>query len=233
MCSSGRIPHLESMNSLDPHRCGVLCVVSCPSGSGKTTLCRRLSEEDENIVYAVSATTRAAREGEQDGIDYHFLDRAEFELRAGRGEFLEFAEVHGNYYGTLEDEVLIHIGAGRDVPLDLDVQGAASIRANHDPRVREAFVDIFILPRSREELLERLRGRGTESREQLDLRLRNALQEMRHWDQYAYTIPSGSREEDFAVFRSIIESERHRSSRLMPACDRSSRTDVEGGDNQA
>jgi len=189
-------------------------VVSGPSGSGKTTLCRRFSGSDPAAVYAVSATTRAPREGERHGVDYYFLDREEFERRATRGEFLEYAEVHGRFYGTLKSEVLGHIEAGRDVLMDIDVQGAELVRRQTDPVIQESFVDIFILPPSDEELERRLSGRGTETAEQLRLRLDNAREEMGYWDRYRYTVVSADKETDFATFTAILEGERCRSSRL-------------------
>lgn len=195
-------------------RGGMLCVVSGPSGSGKTTLCRRFSESDANAVYAVSATTRAPREGERDGVDYHFLERAEFEAGIARGDFLESAEVHGRLYGTLKREVLGHLAAGRDVLMDIDVQGAALVRASTDPAILEAMVDIFILLPGDGELVRRLQGRGTETAEQLALRLANARDESRHWPEYRYTLVSADRETDFATFRAILAGERCRSSRL-------------------
>lgn len=195
-------------------RSGLLCVVSGPSGSGKTTLCRRFSESDRDAVYAVSATTRTPREGERDGIDYHFLDRGEFEAGIARGDFLEYAEVHGRLYGTLKREVLGHLEAGRDVLMDIDVQGAALVRSSTDPAIREALVDIFILLPSDAELVNRVRSRGTESEEELALRLHNAREESRHWSEYRYTLVSADRETDFATFRSIIAGERCRSRRL-------------------
>ncbi len=203
------------MTDLDLKRRGLLCVVSGPSGSGKTTLCRRFSEEDEEAVYAVSATTRAPRGEEKDGIDYFFLTREEFEQRATRGEFLEYAEVHGNFYGTLKSEVLSHIEAGRDVLMDIDVQGAALVRNQDDPRIEEALVDIFILPPNDDELLNRLNFRGTETEEQLALRLTNAHEETRHWRAYRYTVVSRDKEADFALFSSIFAGERCRSARLI------------------
>lgn len=202
------------MSDLELQRKGILCVVSGPSGSGKTTLCRHFSESDPSAVYAISATTRPPREGERDGVDYFFLARAEFEARVARGEFLEFAEVHGNLYGTLKSEVLNHIEAGRDVLMDLDVQGGAFVREGTDPLIREAHVDIFILPPSDEELIRRLNYRATETPEQLELRLRNAHEEMRHWTDYQYTIVSREKKTDFATFCAILTGERCRSSRL-------------------
>lgn len=200
-------------------RGGMLCVVSGPSGSGKTTLCRRFSESDGGAVYAVSATTRAPREGERDGVDYHFLERAEFEAGIARGDFLEYAEVHGRLYGTLKREVLGHLEAGRDVLMDIDVQGAALVRGSADPAIQEALVDVFILLPGEEELVKRVRARGTETEEQLALRLRNAREESRHWPDYRYTLVSGDRESDFATFRSILAGERCRSRRLRKLVD--------------
>ncbi len=202
------------MKILDLQRRGLLCVVSGPSGSGKTTLCRRFSDEDKGATYAISATTRDPRAGEENGIDYYFMTREEFETKATKGEFLEYAEVHGNLYGTLKSEVIRHIDAGRDVLMDLDVQGAALIREQGDTRIREAFVDVFILLPSDDELLKRLGVRGTESQEQVDLRLQNAHEEIRHWKDYRYTIISEDKETDFATFSSIINGERRRSTRL-------------------
>ena len=200
----------------DFKRRGILCVVSGPSGSGKTTVCRSFSDSEPDCVYAVSCTTRAPRTGEVDGIDYHFLSREDFEQKTTRGDFLEWAEVHGNFYGTLKSEVLSLIDAGTDVLIDIDVQGAELIRKNDDPLIAEARLDVFIMPPSRDELIDRLDKRGTETAEQLDTRLNNALEEMRHWGAYHYTIISRSREDDLARFAAIIRAERCRSARLQP-----------------
>ncbi len=189
-------------------------MVSGPSGSGKTTLCRRFSESDDRAVYAVSATTRAPREGERDGVDYYFLTREEFERGIAEGDFLEHAEVHGRFYGTLKREVLGHLDAGRDVLMDIDVQGAALVRASADPAILESLVDIFILLPSEEELVKRLRSRATETEAELAVRLDNAQEESEHWDRYRYTVVSADRESDFARFSAILGGERCRSSRL-------------------
>lgn len=197
-----------------PTRTGMLCVVSGPSGSGKTTLCRRARDE-EGCVFSTSCTTRAPREGERDGEHYHFLGRSDFLDRTVQGEFLEWAQVHGQFYGTLRSEVIDHLEAGRDVLLDIDVQGAQLVRSCEDAFIREAVVDIFILPPDMDTLRGRLAGRGTESEEQLNLRLYNALDEMRHWREYRYAILSGTHEEDYARFRAILHAERLRSTRLL------------------
>lgn len=128
-------------------RTGILLVVSGPSGSGKTTLCRRLADEEE-AHYSISCTTRAPRDGEVNGKDYHFLDRDDFTKRIQTGNFLEHAEVHGNHYGTLKSEVLNYISKGVDVVMDIDVQGATLVRACEDPEIQTALTDLFVMPPS-------------------------------------------------------------------------------------
>ncbi len=194
-------------------RKGILLVVSGPSGSGKTTLCRRLADEG-GARYSVSCTTRAARPGEVDGRDYHFLSRAEFLAKREADEFLESAEVHGNLYGTLKSEIIGPLAEGTDILMDLDVQGAAQVRACEDEAIRLCAVDLFVMPAGEGELHARLSGRGTDSTEVIALRMRNALEEIRHWPEYTYRLLSGSREEDYALFKAIITAERMRVSRL-------------------
>lgn len=194
-------------------RFGLLLVVSGPSGSGKTTLCRRLADSGE-VRYSISCTTRAARPGEVNGRDYHFLTHEEFERRLAAGEFLEHAEVHGNLYGSLKSEVLDRLSLGVDVVMDIDVQGADQIRGCKDPEIRRAFVDLFVMPPSEDELLTRLSGRGTDSAEIISLRMTNALGEMRHWGKYTYRLLSGSREEDYERILGLLVAERMRVSRI-------------------
>lgn len=197
------------------NRTGILLVVSGPSGSGKTTLCRRLADAGE-AHYSISCTTRPPREGELDGRDYHFLTREEFEERISAGEFLEHAEVHGNLYGSLLSEVGEFLRGGTDVVMDIDVQGAAQVRACPDPTIRRALVDLFVMPPSGDELRTRLSGRGTDDKEVIDLRMKNALEEMQHWERYSHVLRSGSREEDYARFLSLVVAERMRVSRCLP-----------------
>jgi len=196
-----------------PSRSGILFVVSGPSGSGKTTLCRSLAEEGL-VSYSVSCTTRAPRPGEVDGRDYFFLSREEFERGVGAGDFLEYAQVHGNWYGTLKGQVLERIGAGVDVVLDIDVQGAAQVRGVVDELIARARVDLFVMPAGVEQLRRRLTGRGTDSEEVIGVRLANALEEMSHWREYQYRLVSASREEDYAAFRAVLLSERLKVARL-------------------
>lgn len=194
-------------------RTGFICVVSGPSGSGKTTVCRK-ARELEGCVYSISCTTRQPRGGEQDGKDYYFVSQDEFLARTLRGEFLEWAKVHGNYYGTLRSEVIRHIEAGADVLMDIDVQGAALVRSCEDEFIRRSVIDVFILPPTMDELRARLSGRNTESDEQLRLRLYNALEEMKHWRDYRYAILSGTPDEDLGRFRAILQAERLNVSRM-------------------
>lgn len=188
-------------------------MISAPSGAGKTTLCNAL-RSNADFFYSVSCTTRAARPGEVDGKDYQFLSKAEFESRIQAGEFLEYASVHGNYYGTLRQSIVERIDAGQDVLLDIDVQGAAMVRKNADSRLRTDIVDVFIMPPSLQELHRRLLKRGTESQDQVAVRLSNAREEMQSWSAYAYTIVTGTPEEDLLNFQAIMRAERSASRRL-------------------
>jgi guanylate kinase len=197
------------------HRTGILFVISAPSGGGKSTLLRKLAEMDRpDLAYSVSCTTRAPRPGEMHGRDYHFLSHEEFLRRVAAGDFLEHARVHGNHYGTLRATVQEALDAGHDMLMDVDIQGAAQIRANADFRMRAALVDVFLMPPSMAELERRLRTRATETAEQLALRLKNAEAEMAEWRGYQYVIISGTAQEDFDNFRAILQAERMRSSRL-------------------
>jgi guanylate kinase len=194
-------------------RQGILFVLSAPSGTGKTTLCENLRATPD-FIYSVSCTTRAPRPGEVDGTDYHFLSREEFLGKIERGEMLEYAVVHGNYYGTLKASVKEALGHGTDVLLDIDVQGAATIRQTDDVMLRDSLVDVFIMPPTLEELEKRLRKRGTETEEQVQRRLLTGREEMKLWPLYQYTILSGSMEEDLTKFRAIMRAERYLSRRL-------------------
>ena len=194
-------------------RQGILFVLSAPSGAGKTTLTTALRQTPD-FVYSVSCTTRPMRPGEVEGEDYHFLSAEEFQRAADAGEFLECAEVHGNHYGTLRENVLSFLRLGKDVLIDIDTQGAAAIRANPDPAIQAAHADIFIMPPSLEELRRRLSRRGTETPAQIERRLLNAAREMEHWPEYQYFILSASVEEDLMKFRAIMKAERYLSRRF-------------------
>jgi guanylate kinase len=194
-------------------RSGILFVLSAPSGAGKTTLTSALRQKPD-FVYAVSCTTRSPRPGETDGEDYFFLGHDEFLSRITAGDFLEYAEVHGRFYGTLKSTVLDNLLKGVDVLIDIDTAGAANIRNCPDPVIAAALADVFIMPPGLDELARRLRKRGTESEEQIATRLANAAAEMRHWHDYRYTLISGSMEEDIEKFRAVMRAERYLSRRL-------------------
>lgn len=195
-------------------RRGILFVLSAPSGAGKTTLCNALRQKPD-FVYSVSCTTRSPRPSELDGKDYHFLSQSDFDAKVRNNEFLEHASVHGASYGTLRQNVMRHLETGTDVLLDIDVQGAAMMRQNADASLLRDIVDVFLMPPSLEELRRRLLKRGTESEEQLQLRLANAGREMKAWRTYRYTIVTASPQEDFDNFRAIMCAERNASARLV------------------
>ncbi|HIE10495.1 MAG TPA: guanylate kinase, partial [Kiritimatiellae bacterium] len=199
---------------MEPRRRSLLLVVSAPSGAGKTTLCRRLLEEFERIRYSVSCTTRPPRGRERSGRDYVFLSEAEFRRMAERDEFLEYACVLGHWYGTPRGPVVEALKSGWDVLMDIDVQGASTIRSMArslpagDP-LREGFVDIFIAPPSLEELRRRLRRRKEDSSDTIEFRLRQAEKELEHWREYQYLLVNDDVEQAYDVFRSIVLAEHY------------------------
>ena len=189
-------------------------MLSAPSGAGKTTLVEALRQTSE-FVYSVSCTTRPARAGEVEGEDYRFLSEEEFNARARAGEFLEHAVVHGHRYGTRLKPIVEDLMNGRDVLIDIDTQGAANIRNSKDEFVRLSLADIFLMPPDVDELRRRLMKRGTETAEQIETRLTNAIREMESWPQYRYTIISRTTDEDLQKFRHIMNAERYLSRRLI------------------
>ncbi|MDQ2919970.1 MAG: guanylate kinase [Verrucomicrobiota bacterium] len=197
-------------------RSGILFVVSAPSGAGKTTLCDALRQTPD-FVYSVSCTTRPPRAGEIEGEDYRFISEADFRRRMDAHEFLEHAKVHEHSYGTLREPIVANLKNGVDVLIDIDTQGAASIRNYDDPFIRQSLCDVFIMPPDLDELRRRLTKRGTETKQQIDLRLVNAAREMELWRDYRYTIISKSMEEDLLKFRNIMGAERYLSRRLILA----------------
>ena len=189
---------------------GRLFVISAPSGAGKTTLLQMVMPRIERLVFSVSHTTRFPRPGEKDGVDYFFISRIVFEEMRDRGAFLEWAEVHGKFYGTSRQEVFTRLEAGVDVILDIDVQGAAIIR---DSGLADAAF-IFISPPGLAELERRLRGRAQDSEETILLRLKNAEMEMQAIENYEYLIVNEQLEETARVLEAIILAERARMRRL-------------------
>lgn len=190
---------------------GFVMVVTGPSGAGKGTLVEQLMESRPDCRFSVSATTRAPRGHEQNGREYWFIDREEFLERRANGEFLESAEVHGQLYGTLRSEVEGKTASGHVVVLDIDVQGGAQLRAT----LPEA-VTVFVAPPSIDELRRRLEGRGTEKREAIELRMRNALGEIPQYRHYQYLIVNDQLEDAVHRLIGIHDTERLRVSRLVP-----------------
>lgn len=166
-----------------PDRPGCLFIISAPSGAGKSTLCRAVLDRFPDMLYSISYTTRAPRQGERDGVHYFFITREEFEAGIERGRWAEWALVHGNYYGTCADMLNRGLKAGQDILLDIDVQGMGQIQASYP-----AGITIFIMPPSLEILRSRLKTRGTDSPEVIALRLKNAQQEMAQKDRYRHII---------------------------------------------
>lgn len=186
---------------------GNLYIVAAPSGAGKTTLVRQLLDADPQIRLSISYTTRAPRPGEQDGREYHFVSVPVFREMIGREDFLEWAEVHGNYYGTSARWIREQLAAGRDVLLEIDWQGAQQVRKQFP-----AAIGIFILPPSLEELERRLRGRGTDSEEVIARRLAAAQDEMRHVGEFDYVIINNHLQEALADLCAVARASRLRCS---------------------
>ena len=187
------------MPSRSPH----LFIISAPSGAGKTTLCRRVHEQYPDMHYSVSYTSRNPRKSEQEGIDYHFIDRNEFENLINRGRWAEWALVYGNYYGTSADFLDAGLRAGKDVLLDLDVQGTRQLLERY-----AECVAIFIRPPSIEALRQRLEKRGTDSAETIAVRLDHAEKEMAQQDIYQHVIVNDELAAALVQLISIIEQYR-------------------------
>jgi guanylate kinase len=183
---------------------GMIFVVSAPAGTGKNTLVNMLKEEFDCVVESVSCTTRQPRQGEVDGRDYHFLSVEEFEKKIKAGDFLEYAKVYGNYYGTSKEYVFAEQARGHHVILVIDTQGAMQVR-----KMVEACC-IFLSPPSMEKLRERLTKRKTESVQEAEMRLAMAQEEMASIDQYDYCVINDHLETAYQALRSILISEEHR-----------------------
>jgi len=190
----------------------LLLVLSAASGAGKSSLCRALLARRPDIRYSVSCTTRAPRGGEVDGQSYHFLSQEEFQRRVEAGDFLECAEVHGNWYGTLRRTVEDAMHQGNSIVMDIDVQGARQLRyklAELPPKnvIRRGFVDIFIQVSSMEELRRRLEQRGEDTPEVIEKRLANAVREMAAVPEYRYTIVNDDFEQAVDALQGIVNKE--------------------------
>jgi guanylate kinase len=196
----------------------LLIVISAPSGGGKTTLCNELIAARPDMTRAITCTTREPRAGEKDGVDYFFLDAGSFLKRVQAGNFLEHATVYGHSYGTLKSEVLSKLRTGKDVLLNVDVQGAAAIRQRtaEDPELLESLITVFLTPPSLAVLEKRLTRRGTDPTAVVQKRLSVARQEIAQWKNFDYLIISESIASDLRNMQSIIEAEKQRTRRARP-----------------
>jgi guanylate kinase len=186
-----------------------MLLVTGPSGAGKSSLLQWLMEQDDRLDFSVSCTTRAPREGEVDGRDYYFVSRADFERRRDQGEFVEWAEVHGNYYGTLSSELVRAEGEGRIAVLEVDVQGGVNVIKRFGDRV----LSVFVFPPDMAVLEERLRGRGTDDEETIARRLANARGELEQRNWYRYWLLNDDREQARADLKAIFRAEELRRER--------------------
>ncbi len=199
-----------------PPRRGLMLVLSSPSGAGKTTLSRRLLAEDSRISLSVSATTRSPRPDEVDGHDYWFVDSGRFDAMIADGEFLEWAQVFGNRYGTPRAPVEAALRAGRDVLFDIDWQGTQQLRQSQSAR---DLVSIFLLPPGMAELEERLRRRAADSADVIAVRMAKAAAEISHWAEYDYVLVNADVDICLASIRAILMAERLRRARQRSLAD--------------
>jgi guanylate kinase len=191
-------------NDGDISRRGIMLVLSSPSGAGKTTLSRNLLEQEENVALSISVTTRARRPSEIDGVHYHFVTKRQFEVMRDSGELLEWAEVHGNFYGTPGEPVEKSLVAGRDVLFDIDWQGTQQLYE----KMRDDVVSVFVLPPTASDLKLRLERRAEDSEATIAQRLRNAAEEFQHWNEYDYILVNRDLDKSFARLRAILTAER-------------------------
>jgi guanylate kinase len=195
-------------------RRGLMLILSSPSGAGKTTLTRMLLQADKlDLTLSISVTTRPRRHSEADGIHYHFITRRQFEVMRDSGDLLEWAEVHGNFYGTPRAPVEAVLAQGRDVLFDIDYQGTQQVRESAGPDV----VTIFILPPSMRELQARLERRAEDSGDTIAKRLENARNEITRWEQYDYVLINDDIQKTFDDLLAIVTAERLRRPRVQPA----------------
>ncbi|SCX27022.1 Guanylate kinase [Agrobacterium sp. DSM 25558] len=190
-------------------RRGLMLVISSPSGAGKSTIARNLLEKDKNISLSVSVTTRARRQSEIDGIHYHFISKRDFERMREGEELLEWAEVHGNYYGTPREPVETAMAEGKDMLFDIDWQGAEQLQ----DKMKADVVSIFILPPTMTELQSRLHRRAEDTEEVIQTRLANSRSEIEHWRDYDYVILNDDLQAAFEAIEAIVKAERVRRDR--------------------
>ncbi|MGE3145413.1 MAG: guanylate kinase [Pseudorhodoplanes sp.] len=189
---------------IDIARRGIMLIVSSPSGAGKTTLTRALLESEKKVSLSISVTTRERRQSEAQNVHYNFISKREFESLRDAGELLEWAEVHGNFYGTPRAPVEAALNEGRDVLFDIDWQGTLQL---YD-KVRKDVVSVFVLPPTAQELKARLERRAEDSAEVIQRRLQNAAEEIPHWREYDYVLVNRDLEESMTRLRAILTAER-------------------------
>lgn len=204
------------MNEPRPQRNGILFVIAAPSGSGKSTICDRLVEEDSNLSFSISFTSRRPRPGERDGLHYFFIDEGEFKRKIDENDFLEWAQYADNYYGTDKLKSLEALQSGRDLLLDIEVQGARHIKR----RIPESVVRIFVLPPSREELERRLKNRAKNTVHELNKRITIATQELKESKNFEYLVLNDDLETAINDIRAIIAAERLRGTRNKVLLDK-------------
>ncbi|MGE8103464.1 guanylate kinase [Allorhizobium sp. NPDC080224] len=190
-------------------RRGLMLVISSPSGAGKSTIARTLMDRDQQISLSVSITTRQRRQSEIEGVHYHFVSQREFERLRDSDSLLEWAQVHGNYYGTPREAVEAAMGEGRDMLFDIDWQGAQQLQEKMSADV----VSIFILPPTMAELQSRLHRRAEDTEEVIQTRLNNSRAEIKHWREYDYVIVNDDLNSAFDAVQSIVKAERLRRDR--------------------
>ncbi|MNM46485.1 MULTISPECIES: guanylate kinase [Clostridium] len=188
---------------------GLLIVISGPSGAGKGTICKELLDKNDDLYISVSATTRNPRDGEIDGVNYYFIDRSEFMKKIEADDFLEYAEVYGNFYGTPKSKVEEMLLSGKNVILEIDIQGALKVKENS-----KEGIFVFILPPSMEELKQRIIKRGSETTESLMTRFKSAYQEINYVSKYNYAVVNDQVEEAVKKIEAILTAEKCRVDRI-------------------
>ena len=210
-------PSVTQLSPIEAGRRGLMLILSSPSGAGKSTLTRMLlQDKNVDLTLSVSVTTRARRSSEVDGIHYHFISPAEFEKRRAAGDLLEYAEVHGTYYGSPRSLVEAVLTQSRDVIFDIDYQGTQQVRQ----RAADDVVTIFILPPSMKELRARLERRAEDSAETIAKRLENAKHEIQRWTSYDYVLVNDDLQSTYRHVLAILEAERVKRARAQNAIAR-------------